>query len=101
MFTATAEKIVLLSRDPRECGMCLATQKAFDRHGINEKFEVEKIDLDTLPAEQLAELREQGLMQAPVVVAPFGTYTGFRPDVVKQLADYASERDEVDAALAS
>lgn len=99
MFSkATPEKIILISRDPRQCNQCKAIERSFKSHEIEEKYEVEKIDGDALTAEQLEWLKGQGLAQVPVLFtpleAPKDAVAGFRPDVLKDLANYAKERDE-------
>jgi glutaredoxin-like protein NrdH len=63
------------------CGQCRMTYKALDRAGI--AYEVVDLSQD---AEKLEELRQQGYLQAPIVMAGTETWTGFRPDKIKALA---------------
>lgn len=95
---ATPTKIVLISRDKRECPPCGANARSFEKNGIEAKFEVEQIDGNDLSSEQLDWLRTNGLAQTPVMFtpldAPLNAVAGFRPDVVKQLVTYAQARDE-------
>lgn len=71
------------------CVQCNAVDRAFTKHGIYEAYDVRTVHLESLSAAEVDELREQGFSQAPVVVTTEGTYAGFRPDVVKALADRA------------
>lgn len=94
---ADPTKIVLISRDPKECPPCGATTRYFDKFAIEGKFEIEKLDGNSLTDAQLDWLRAHGLAQTPVLftplAAPFAAVAGFRPDVVKKLVEYAAERD--------
>ena len=64
------------------CGQCLATHRLMDTQGI----EHQTIDI-TQDAEALAAFKAQGFMSAPVVVSPIGTWAGFRPDRIAELAE--------------
>lgn len=95
--TATPTKIILISRDPLECPPCGANARYFTKFGIEDKYEVEKIDGNTLTEEQREWLKKKGLAQTPVLFtplpAPLDAVGGFRPDVVQGLAEYAEHRD--------
>lgn len=96
--TATPTKIILISRDPLECPPCGANARYFEKYGIEDKYEVEKIDGNALSDEQREWLRKKGLAQTPVLFtplpAPKDAVGGFRPDVSQDLAAYAKRRDE-------
>lgn len=62
------------------CSQCRMTYKALENAGI----EYEVIDLSQ-DIEKLEELREQGFMQAPIVMAGTETWSGFRPDKISAL----------------
>ena len=64
-----------------ECVQCNATYRRLDAKGI--PYEVIDMSED---AEALAEVKEMGYLQAPVVVMPDGTHwSGFRPDLLDKI----------------
>lgn len=63
------------------CSQCRMTYKALERAGI--AYEVIDLSQD---ADKLEELRQQGFMQAPIVMAGTETWSGFRPDKISTLA---------------
>jgi glutaredoxin-like protein NrdH len=63
------------------CSQCRMTYSALDRAGL----EYQVIDLSKDP-DMLAQLRVEGYTQAPVVKVNGRTWTGFRPDFIKELA---------------
>jgi glutaredoxin len=60
------------------------TKKFLDRKGID----FEEADLETSTPEQLQKFKDDGLMQAPIVVLGNNgrTWAGFRPDLIEELA---------------
>jgi glutaredoxin-like protein NrdH len=71
--------ITVLSKP--SCVQCTATYRALDNLGV----EYEVIDI-TQNDEAMAWAKENDCMQAPVVAYSGGHFTGFRPDLIKQLA---------------
>jgi glutaredoxin-like protein NrdH len=67
-----------------ECSQCTMTKKFLDRKGID----FEEADLETSTPEQLQKFKDDGLMQAPIVVLGNNgrTWAGFRPDLIEELA---------------
>lgn len=63
------------------CVQCDATKRAFNKHGI----EYVTVDL-TEDAEALEKVKQLGFASAPVVTAGEDSWSGFRPDLVKELA---------------
>ena len=63
------------------CVQCTATTRAMDARGIN--YEV--VDL-TVDGEAFTQVTEMGYRQAPVVVAGECHWSGFRPDLIDQIA---------------
>ncbi len=63
------------------CVQCTATTRALDAKGIT--YDV--IDL-TLDDSAMTHVTELGYRQAPVVVAGSDHWSGFRPDMIAQLA---------------
>ncbi|MCD7101817.1 glutaredoxin-like protein NrdH [Pseudoclavibacter sp. 13-3] len=63
------------------CVQCNATYRALDKRGID--YTVVDITED---AAALAQVKELGYMQAPVVVTDAGHWSGFRPDKIDALA---------------
>lgn len=63
------------------CVQCTATTRAMDARGIN--YEV--VDL-TVDGEAFTKVSEMGYRQAPVVVAGDNHWSGFRPDLIAQIA---------------
>ena len=63
------------------CVQCNATYRALDAKGI----EYEVLDLSVDEA-ALAQVKELGYLQAPVVVTDEEHWSGFRPDKISELA---------------
>ena len=63
------------------CVQCNATYRALDSKGI----EYEVVDL-TLEETALAQVKELGYQQAPVVITDEDHWSGFRPDKIDELA---------------
>lgn len=63
------------------CPQCEATKRQLTKQGI--AFDV--VDLVENPS-TLEQLQEAGFRQAPVVITPDSSWTGYRPDLIKQLA---------------
>jgi glutaredoxin-like protein NrdH len=75
------------------CVQCSATRKALDKQGIDHTV----VDISTNP-EARDYVMALGYLQAPVVVAGDGHWSGFRPDRIKALANqgiFASNPPEV------
>lgn len=66
-----------------DCSQCTLTKSLLRRRGL----EFVEEDLEANP-EQLEAFRNAGLMQAPVIVLGDGgrAWTGFRPDLIAELA---------------
>lgn len=62
------------------CVQCKATQKAFDRAGLD--YEIVDISLDDAARDYVLAL---GYLQAPVVVANGEHWSGFRPERISSL----------------
>lgn len=63
------------------CVQCTATYRALDSKGI--AYEVVDLSQDPTALEQVKAL---GYMQAPVVVTDEDHWSGFRPDMIDELA---------------
>lgn len=63
------------------CVQCRATYKALDKVGLS--YEIIDISADSEARDHVMAL---GYLQAPVVVAGDGHWSGFRPDRIKKLA---------------
>lgn len=75
------------------CQQCAATEHRLTELGID--FTV--IDLSRNP-QTLAQLVDAGYRQAPVVVAPNATWSGYRPDLIDDLALHLQAHRLEDAA---
>lgn len=64
------------------CPQCDATKRQFTKLGVN----FETVDLTQSPS-ILDQLREAGFRQAPVVITPDSSWSGYRPDLIAQIAD--------------
>lgn len=64
------------------CVQCTATQRALDRWGLA----YQSVDLTT-DAEAFERVLSMGYLQAPVVVDGDTSWSGFRPDRIKALAE--------------
>lgn len=66
------------------CVQCNQTKKLMDREGI----EYDAVNLQDVP-ELAAEFKDAGLLQAPIVVVGNDgrRWTGFRPDLIKELGN--------------
>lgn len=68
------------------CPQCVMTKKLMSSEGI--AFVEADLEADLV---QLAAFKEEGLLQAPVIVLADGRrWTGFRPDLIKELAQDAA-----------
>lgn len=74
------------------CPQCDATKRQLTKQGLP----FETVDLESHP-DILAQLREAGFMQAPVVIAPDASWTGYRPDLIRELAKQAQQVAAVQA----
>ena len=63
------------------CVQCNATYRALDSKGI----EYDVLDL-SVDESALAQVKELGYLQAPVVITDEGHWSGFRPDKIDELA---------------
>ncbi|GAA1806602.1 glutaredoxin-like protein NrdH [Agromyces neolithicus] len=63
------------------CVQCNATYRALDSKGI--EYEVLDLSVDETA---LAQVKELGYLQAPVVITDEGHWSGFRPDKIDELA---------------
>ena len=64
------------------CPQCDATKRQFTKLGVN----FVTVDLSKSP-EALDQLRNAGYRQAPVVIVPDASWSGYRPDLIAQIAD--------------
>jgi len=64
------------------CVQCHQTKRMMDRLGIH----YDAIDLVQHP-EQLEQFRQDGMTQAPIVIAGESRWTGFRLEKIKSLAN--------------
>lgn len=67
----------------QNCVQCMQTKKQFDKLGIR----YDEMALEQHP-EKLDEFKAQGFMSAPIVVTDRKTWTGFRLDKIKSLANH-------------
>ncbi|WEV75308.1 glutaredoxin-like protein NrdH [Bifidobacterium sp. ESL0800] len=63
------------------CPQCEATKRQLKRQGIA----FETVDLTENPS-TLEQITQAGFRQAPVVITPDASWSGYRPDLIKQLA---------------
>ncbi|MDF7640143.1 glutaredoxin-like protein NrdH [Bifidobacterium sp. ESL0784] len=68
------------------CPQCEATKRQLTRANIA----FETVDLTENPS-TLEQLTQAGFRQAPVVITPDASWSGYRPDLIKQLAVNAVE----------
>lgn len=66
-----------------DCVQCVMTKKTMDKLGIR----YDEMALEQHP-EKLEEFKEQGHLRAPIVTTDTKTWTGFRIDKIKSLANY-------------
>ena len=69
------------------CPQCDATKRQLTKQGLD----FETVDIEQHP-EILEQLRAAGFMQAPVVIAPDASWTGYRPDLIRELAKAAARQ---------
>lgn len=65
-----------------QCQQCEATERRLNERGIT----FETVDLSENP-ETLAQLVHAGYRQAPVVITPDASWSGYRPDLIDELAE--------------
>lgn len=71
-----------------QCQQCEATKHRLRDRGIT----FETVDLSENPA-TLAQLVQAGYRQAPVVITPDAAWSGYRPDLIDQLAGALASTD--------
>lgn len=71
-----------------QCQQCEATKRRLRDHGIT----FETVDLSENPA-TLTQLVQAGYRQAPVVITPDAAWSGYRPDLIDQLAGALATAD--------
>lgn len=64
------------------CVQCNATYRALDKAGI-------RYEIAELTEALLTRFKDEGHMQAPVVVAGPVTWAGFRPDLINEIKETA------------
>ncbi|MBW3079055.1 glutaredoxin family protein [Bifidobacterium simiiventris] len=82
------------------CPQCDATKRQLTKLGIP----FETVDLSENPS-TLEQLQRAGFKQAPVVIAPDHSWTGYRPDLIRTLAksiaaQSVAEHDIISASTA-
>lgn len=65
------------------CPQCEATKRQLTKQGVD--FEV--VDLADNPS-TLEQLQQAGFRQAPVVITPDASWSGYRPDLIRELATH-------------
>lgn len=68
------------------CVQCNATYRALDKKGIA----YQSLDISE-DADALERLKALGFQQAPVVEAPTGSWSGFNPGKIEELAQFYSQ----------
>lgn len=80
-----------------QCQQCEATKRRLRDRGIT----FETVDLSENPA-TLKQLVQAGYRQAPVVITPDAAWSGYRPDLIDQLAGaLANANADTQSALAT
>lgn len=73
------------------CPQCDATKRQLTKLGVS----FDTVDLSENPS-TLEQLRAAGFQQAPVVITPDSSWTGYRPDLIRALAK-ATQKEPVNA----
>lgn len=73
------------------CPQCDATKRQFTKLGVN----FETVDLTQSPS-TLDQLRAAGYRQAPVVITPNSSWSGYRPDLISQIASQLEDENKND-----
>ena len=71
-----------------QCQQCEATKRRLRDRGIT----FETVDLSENPA-TLKQLVQAGYRQAPIVITPDAAWSGYRPDLIDQLAGALATAD--------
>ncbi|KAB5605486.1 glutaredoxin family protein [Bifidobacterium jacchi] len=78
------------------CPQCNATKRQLDKLGVP----YETVDLADNPS-TLEQLQQAGFKQAPVVITPDNSWSGYRPDLIRALAATAQAAAQTTAQTAS
>lgn len=78
------------------CPQCNATKRQLDKLGVP----YETVDLADNPS-TLEQLQQAGFKQAPVVITPDNSWSGYRPDLIRALAATAQATEQTAAQTAS
>ena len=68
------------------CPQCDATKRQLTKLGVP----FETVDLTQNPS-TLEQLQAAGFQQAPVVITPDNSWTGYRPDLIREVAQQVAE----------
>ena len=78
MSENTIDNVTLYSKS--NCVKCSQTKRLFEKYGIA----YQEVNLETHP-ELVEQFKAQGFMEAPVIVSPHKSWSGFRMDEIKAL----------------
>ncbi|HEL0714382.1 TPA: glutaredoxin-like protein NrdH [Streptococcus equi subsp. zooepidemicus] len=87
MSENTIDNITLYSKS--NCVKCTQTKRLFEKYGIA----YQEVNLEAHP-ELVEQFKAQGFMEAPVIVAPHKSWSGFRMDEIKTLARLQTHSQE-------
>ena len=82
----SAEEITVYSKP--SCVQCTATYRKLDDNGM----EYTLVDVSE-DESALARIKDLGYLQAPVVVAPNGHWSGYRPDKIEEAVSIVRESE--------
>ena len=82
----SAEEITVYSKP--SCVQCTATYRKLDENGMH--YTLVDVSEDEAALERIKEL---GYLQAPVVVAPNGHWSGYRPDKIDEVVSIIKESE--------
>ena len=78
------------------CPQCDATQRQLNKLGVP----FETVDLTQNPS-TLEQLQAAGFQQAPVVITPDNSWTGYRPDLIREVAQQVAADNRAAATVSA
>ena len=95
LFIRTTSRGVAVFTKPH-CPQCDATKRQLTKLGVP----FETVDLTQNPS-TLEQLQAAGFQQAPVVITPDNSWTGYRPDLIREVAQQVAADNRAAATVSA
>ena len=96
LFIRTTSRGVATVFTKPHCPQCDATKRQLTKLGVP----FETVDLAQNPS-TLEQLQAAGFQQAPVVITPDNSWTGYRPDLIREVAQQVAADNRAAATVSA